>query len=64
MGDRTIENRRERDRICDEGYRVELLSKRTGITRYRALQLIRMQGKGGEPRLGETKTLRLQSLEL
>jgi len=64
MGNRTIENRRERGRICDEGYRVELLSKRTGMTRDRALQLIRTQGKGGEPRLGEANTLRPQSLEL
>jgi hypothetical protein len=44
-GDKTKKDKRDRDRIADEGYEVEHLAETTGITRSQAFGLIQKHGK-------------------
>ena len=42
------QNRRDRERIADNGYEVEHIAKTIGITRHNAFRLIKRYGKDRE----------------
>jgi hypothetical protein len=50
--------RRERDRIADLGYEVEVLAKRTGIPRLEIFKLIEKHGRDRETLLREAELSR------
>ena len=61
MTDHMAQMQRERDRIADQGYEVEVLAKLTGIPRLQIFKLIEEHGRDRENLLRQAELLRNQS---
>ena len=57
-GAKAKKDKRDRDRIADEGYEVEFLAETTGITRSHAFDLIQKHGKDRATLLHEARKLK------
>ncbi len=56
--DITMKEKRDRDRIADEGYEVEYVAKTIGITRSQAFGLIKAHGKDRASLVREARKLK------